>query len=143
MSPLHLLPLDQLAHRFPLVTALPASQQLLNPPKSDLVFSGLVVATAWKDGTPLGAPRYWPWLLTGLQVMALWSAGKGRWWGWLLGGSVQVPWIVYAVVTTQLGFIPGCAVSAAVQTHSFLLCGRSHTMPVVESSAGAAKEEIT
>ncbi|MGH9054039.1 MAG: hypothetical protein ACRDWX_13755 [Acidimicrobiia bacterium] len=108
-----------------------------------LVFSGLVVATAWKDGTPLGAPRYWPWLLTGLQVMALWSAGKGRRWGWLLGGSLQVPWIVYAVVTTQLGFIPGCAVSAAVQTHSFLRCGRSHTMPVVESSAGAAKEEIT
>ncbi|MCI0678181.1 MAG: hypothetical protein L0Z63_03955 [Actinobacteria bacterium] len=93
-----------------------------------LVLSGLIAATAWKDGTPLGAPHYWAWLLTGFQVMALWSAGRGRRWGWLLGGSVQLPWIVYAVVTTQLGFIPGCAVSAAVQTYSFLRCGRSHMM---------------
>jgi len=108
-----------------------------------LMFSSLVVATAWRDGTPLGAPRYWPWLLTGLQVLALWSAGRGRWWGWLLGGSVQLPWIAYAVVTTQLGFIPGCAVSAAVQTYSFLRRGRSYTMPVVDSSVGAAKQEIT
>jgi hypothetical protein len=107
-----------------------------------LMFSGLVVATAWTDATPLGAPRYWPWLLTGLQVLALWSAGRGRWWGWLLGGSVQLPWIAYAVVTTQLGFIPGCAVSAAVQTYSFLRRGRSYTMPVVDS-VGAAKQEIT
>jgi hypothetical protein len=108
-----------------------------------LMFSGLVVATAWTDATSLGAPPYWPWLLTGLQVLALWSAGRGRWWGWLLGGSVQLPWIAYAVVTTQLGFIPGCAVSAAVQTYSFLRRGRSYTMPVVDSSVGAAKQEIT
>jgi hypothetical protein len=102
-----------------------------------LMFSGLVVATAWRDATQLGAR---PWLLTGIQVLALWSAGRGRWWGWLLGGSVQLPWIAYAVVTTQLGFIPGCAVSAAVQTYSFLRRGRSYTMPVVDSSVGASKE---
>ncbi len=108
-----------------------------------LMFSGLVVATAWTDPTSLGAPGYWPWLLTGLQVLALWSAGSGRWWGWLLGGSVQLPWIAYAVVTTQLGFIPGCAVSAAVQTYSFLRRGRSYPMPVVDSSVGAATQEIT
>ncbi|MGH7425670.1 MAG: hypothetical protein ACREJP_05840, partial [Candidatus Methylomirabilales bacterium] len=62
---------------------------------------------------------YWPWLLTSLQVVALWSAGGGRWWGWLLGAAVQFPWIAYAVTTGQLGFIPGCAISAAVQAHSF------------------------
>ncbi len=107
-----------------------------------LMFSGLVVATAWRDATPLGAPQYWAWLLTGLQVLALWLAGRGRWWGWLLGGSVQLPWIAYAVVTTQLGFIPGCAVSAAVQTYSFLRRGRPHTMPVVDSSVGASKQEM-
>lgn len=108
-----------------------------------LMFSGLVVATAWRDATPLGAPRYWPWLLTGLQVLALWSAGRGRWWGWLLGGSVQLPWIAYALVTTQLGFIPGCAVSAAVQSYTFLRRGTPYTMPVVDSSVGVAKQEIT
>jgi hypothetical protein len=116
--------------------------RLVSAVTAALVLSGLVVATTSRDETPLGAPHYWPWLLTGLQVLALWSVGRGRWWGWLLGGSVQLPWNAYAVVTTQLGFIPGCAVSAAVQTHSFLRRGSSYPMPVGESSAIAAKKEI-
>jgi hypothetical protein len=91
---------------------------------SSLALSTVVVTTGWGATARLGAPTYWPWLLTGLQVLALWSAGTHRWWGWLLGAAVQPPWIAYAVVTTQFGFIPGCAVSAAVQTHSFL-AGRS------------------
>jgi hypothetical protein len=53
----------------------------------------------------------------------LWSAGTERWWGWLLGGSVQLPWIAYAVVTAQFGFIPGCAISACVQIHNFVCNG--------------------
>jgi hypothetical protein len=97
-----------------------ARNRLVGAGLAALVISGTVIATAWDDETALGAPRYWPWLLTGLQVLALWSAGAGRWWGWLLGGSVQLPWIAYAAMTTQLGFIPGCLVSAAVQTYSFL-----------------------
>jgi hypothetical protein len=50
----------------------------------------------------------------------LWSAGRGWWWGWLLGGTVQVPWIAYALATGQIGFIPGCAVSALVQILAFM-----------------------
>jgi len=102
--------------------------------------AGLLVATAWRNQTPLGSPSYWPWLLTGLQVLALWSAGRGRRWGWLLGGSVQLPGVAYAVVTTQLGFIPGCAISAAVQTQSFLRRQRSYPRAVVESNPIEAKE---
>lgn len=89
--------------------------------------SAIVVITAAGTDAGLGAPSYWPWLLTGLQVLALWSAGTGRCWGWLLGAAVQLPWIAYAVVTEQLGFIPGCAVSATVQAHSFLAAARSGT----------------
>jgi hypothetical protein len=88
-----------------------------------LGLSAVVVVTAVGDTTALGAPRYWPWLLTGLQVVALWSAGTERWWGWLLGGSVQLPWIAYAVVTAQWGFVPGCAISASVQIHNFVRGG--------------------
>jgi hypothetical protein len=79
-----------------------------------------VIVSAIGDDSGLGAPGGWPWLLTGLQVLALWSAGRGWWWGWLLGGSVQIPWIAYAVVTGQIGFIPGCAISASVQFVAFL-----------------------
>lgn len=79
-----------------------------------------VVLTSWGVTTRLGVPQWWPWLLTGLQVTALWAAGAKRWWGWLLGAAVQPVWITYALLTAQLGFIPGCAISAAVQTFSFL-----------------------
>ena len=84
-----------------------------------LVASGLLVATA-PEGGRLGAPAYWAWLLTALQVLALWAAGRHRSWGWLLGAAVQPVWITYALLTGQVGFIPGCAVSAAVQARSFL-----------------------
>jgi hypothetical protein len=79
-----------------------------------------VVVSSVTNDSPLGAPALWPWLLTGLQVFSLWAAGRRHWWAWLLGGSVQLPWIAYAVMTGQVGFIPGCAVSASVQTYSFL-----------------------
>lgn len=85
-----------------------------------LGLSMAVIVSAERDNSDLGAPSLWPWLLTGLQVLALWSAGGGRWWGWLVGGSVQLPWIAYAVVTDQIGFIPGCAISASVQIYSYL-----------------------
>ena len=80
----------------------------------------ILVSTSSETNTRLGAPLYWSWLLTGLQVLALWGAGAEYRWGWLLGASVQPPWIVYAVLTDQVGFIPGCAISAAVQISSFL-----------------------
>ena len=80
----------------------------------------LILLTAWDSGSQLGAPAYWPWLLTGTQVAALWAAGAHQWWGWPLGASVQPPWIAYALMTDQLGFVPGCMFSGAVQTLSFL-----------------------
>ncbi|HSJ34379.1 MAG TPA: hypothetical protein VLB85_04940 [Acidimicrobiia bacterium] len=106
--------------------ALPITQTQM--PGQSLVFaltvgagvSVLVVASGLSHDSALGAPAFWPWLLTGLQVLALWSAGRRYWWGWLVGGCVQFPWIAYAVVTDQIGFIPGCLISASVQLCSFL-----------------------
>lgn len=95
-------------------------RQLVGGTIAATALSMAVFITAWRDGSALGAPPVWPWLLTGLQVLSLWSAGRGRWWGWLLGGSVQLPWIAYAVMTNQIGFIPGCAISGCVQIYSFL-----------------------
>lgn len=82
--------------------------------------SVLVVLSAWQTDSKLGAPLYWAWVLTGLQVVALWAAGRRRWWAWLLGAGVQPVWIVYAVLTSQYGFVPGCVISAAVQLHNFV-----------------------
>lgn len=93
-----------------------------------------VLATAATDQSQLGAPAFWPWILTALQVVALWAAGRSFWWGWLLGGSVQMPWIAYAIVTKQIGFLPGCVVSALVQVNSFIVSGRE-PRPGLEEAA--------
>ncbi len=77
--------------------------------------SSAVLISSLAVESRLGAPVHWTWLLTGLQVTALWGAGGDRRWGWFLGASVQPAWIVYAVLTGQLGFVPGCAVSGLVQ----------------------------
>lgn len=50
-----------------------------------------VIVSAWRDHSNLGAPHLWPWLLTGLQVMALWSASRGRWWGGFSGDPSSFP----------------------------------------------------
>lgn len=86
----------------------------------------LVVVSSWTTDSRLGAPLYWAWILTGLQVIALWAAGRRRWWAWLLGAGVQPVWIVYAILTGQLGFVPGCLVSAAVQLRNFLKADTDH-----------------
>lgn len=92
----------------------------------------IVVASAAGDDSALGAPAVWPWLLTGLQVLSLWSAGRRHWWGWLMGGCVQLPWIAYALMTDQVGFVPGCLISALVQLSSFLrISSRTAQMEVV------------
>lgn len=95
-------------------------RQVMGPLGLSIGMTLVLVSTSSATETRLGAPLYWSWLLTGLQVLALWAAGAESRWGWLLGASVQPPWIAYAVLTDQVGFVPGCAVSAAVQICSFL-----------------------
>lgn len=80
----------------------------------------VLIVSGLRHDSGLGAPAVWPWLLTALQVLSLWSAGRRYWWGWLMGGAVQLPWIAYAMMTHQIGFIPGCLVSSSVQLYSFL-----------------------
>lgn len=80
-----------------------------------IVMTAVVLLSAWFSESRLGAPLYWTWVLTGMQVVALWAAGRKRWWAWLLGAAVQLPWIAYALLTGQHGFVPGCLLSAAVQ----------------------------
>ena len=97
-----------------------------------LALCAVVAATALQGQPRLGAPSYWAWVLTGIQVLALWAAGGRRSWGWLLGASVQPVWITYAIFTGQLGFIPGCAISAVVQMYRFVRTGPADGDRVVD-----------
>jgi hypothetical protein len=79
-----------------------------------------VAVSSRTDPSELGAPVYWTWVLTGLQVTALWVAGRGQAWGWMVGSAVQPGWIAYALLTDQLGFVVGCAISTGVQLSAYL-----------------------
>lgn len=79
--------------------------------------SAVMAATRRDHGIGLGPA--WAWILTALQVTALYAVGRGHGVGWLLGAAVQLCWITYAVLTTQYGFVPGCVVSAMVQGYSY------------------------
>ena len=79
-----------------------------------------VTVSSRTDPSELGAPVYWTWALTGVQVMALWVAGRGYRWGWMVGSAVQPGWIAYALMTDQLGFVIGCAISTGVQLSAYL-----------------------
>ena len=99
--------------------------------------AALCLAVAVSSGThpsELGAPVYWSWALTSLQVMALWVTGRGHAWGWMVGSAVQPGWIAYALLTDQLGFVIGCAISTVVQLSAFLRAtrsgGRASAVPV-------------
>ncbi|WP_296667729.1 hypothetical protein [Demequina sp.] len=111
--------------------------RLLGAAAASAAVSAAVLATSLGSAAPLGSPSYWPWLLTGLQVTALWAAGAHRWWGWPLGAAVQPPWIVYAVLTGQFGFIPGCAISCAVQAVSFVRASRRIVPQPTAARAGS------
>lgn len=58
----------------------------------------------------------WVWsvVLTALGVLTFWLAGRKVWWTWRLGLLNQVLWLVYSLVTGQLGFLAGCAFYSAV-----------------------------
>ena len=60
------------------------------------------------------------WTGRGCSLACRWAAGQGRWWAWLLGAAVQPPWIAYALLTDQLGVVPGCLATAAAQTWTMI-----------------------
>jgi hypothetical protein len=88
-----------------------------------------VLVSSRADPSELGAPGYWTWALTGLQVVAVWVSGRGRAWGWMIGSAVQPGWIAYALLTDQLGFVIGCAISAGVQLTAYLRANGSDRGP--------------
>lgn len=50
-------------------------------------------------------PWYWSWILTLLGVTGLYFAGKKQKVGWMIGLCAQVFWIIYAIVSSQYGFV--------------------------------------
>lgn len=47
----------------------------------------------------------WSIALAAVGIIGIWLAGNKSWTGWALGLGAQALWVVFALVTTQYGFI--------------------------------------
>lgn len=63
----------------------------------------------------------WSYALAAVGIFGLYLAGKKNAWGWALGFLVQIPWVVYAVLTEQYGFIVSAIAYGYVYAKNFLV----------------------
>ena len=47
----------------------------------------------------------WSVSLAGVGILGIYLAGSKNIWGWAVSFAAQAAWIVFAIVTTQYGFI--------------------------------------
>jgi len=62
----------------------------------------------------------WSYTLAGLGVLSLYLTGKKKKSGWLVGLVNSALWIIYAVITNQLGFLLSALVFIWVQSKNYL-----------------------
>ena len=56
----------------------------------------------------------WSVALAAVGILGIYLAGRKNLWGWAIGTGAQVLWIIYALVTTQYGFILSALAYGAV-----------------------------
>jgi hypothetical protein len=62
----------------------------------------------------------WSLILAIVGITGLYLAGKKLWAGWAIGVGAQFLWIIYAVVTSQWGFIVSALAYGWVYTTNWL-----------------------
>jgi len=63
---------------------------------------------------------YWSYILACLGCFALWLMAKKNKWGWIIGASIQILWIIFALVTKQYGFIVSAIVYAGFYINGYI-----------------------
>lgn len=84
--------------------------------------------------TGLGVSERWPWLLMGLNLVALAASSRGRPIGWALAVAMQPPTIVFCWFTGQRGFVAGSVVGMALQFGGWRRCAASAPAPISSTS---------
>lgn len=62
----------------------------------------------------------WGYLLASGGVFGLWLAGRKSKYGWAVGLAMQVLWIIYAIATSQWGFIISAVAYGWIYAKNFL-----------------------
>lgn len=66
----------------------------------------------------------WSYALGALGVLGVWLAGRKSAWGWGVGFAAQFPWLAYALVTAQWGFIATAVAYGTVYARNWWLWTR-------------------
>lgn len=66
-----------------------------------------------------GHEWWWSWILTLPQLFAQWQIGNLQRWAWLLAFTIDVLWIVYALLTTQYGFLISATLFGALAVRNW------------------------
>jgi len=62
--------------------------------------------------------QIWSWALDAGGLICTYLVGRKFWWGWLVWQAINLTWFVYAIVTRQWGFLPGCLIYAGLNHHN-------------------------
>ena len=68
----------------------------------------------------------WSWVLTMFGLTGMWLAGRKVWWTWFVSLAGQVVWFIYALTTTQWGFILGSVAYTMVYARNAATWTREH-----------------
>jgi len=49
--------------------------------------------------------EYGPWVVSAVGILGFHLAGKKIWWCWYVNVANQILWVIFALVTDQLGFL--------------------------------------
>lgn len=70
--------------------------------------------------------QIWSWLLSIVGLVGFFLAGKKVWWAWYVNILNQVFWLVYSLITGQLGFLVSTFFYAALFTKNAIAWTREH-----------------
>ena len=59
-----------------------------------------------------------PYVLSVIGVMAMLTIGRNHWYGWAIAFTNECLWLIFAITTTQYGFILGAAIYGAVNAYN-------------------------
>ncbi len=62
----------------------------------------------------------WSFALMAIGVLGIYLAGKKNKYGWAVGAFAQILWIIYAIATSQYGFIISALVYGWMYIKNFI-----------------------
>lgn len=68
----------------------------------------------------MNAGLIWSVALAAVGILGIYLAGRKNLWGWAIGCGAQALWIVYALVTSQYGFVLSAGAYALVYGRNWL-----------------------